>query len=500
MPHTETRDAQIAIAGAGLAGLGMAIGLRRDGIEDFVVLERADDLGGTWRDNSYPGCACDIASVLYSYSDEQNPAWTRAFAHQPEIHDYIRDVARRHDVLGHVRYGHEVLDAHWDEDAERWQIRTSAGDFSAEVLVSAVGALADPSIPDLPGLDTFAGTVFHSARWDHGHDLSGRRVAVVGTGASAIQFVPEIQPQVGHLDVFQRTPPWVLPRGNPVIPASWKRGFARHPKLMALLRRSVFSLYESFHYGFQHPEVMRLAERRARAHIEREVADPVLRAKLIPGYRLGCKRVLGSNTWYSALTQANVALVSAGIAEVRPDGIIDAEGIHHPADTIIFGTGFQVTDMPVGHRIRGRDGELLADRWQGSPKAHLGLGVAGYPNLFMLLGPNTGLGHNSVLLMIEAQIAYLRRALRYRREHGLSTLEPTPEAQAAYIAALDRDTEGSVWTAGGCLSWYLDATGRNSMLWPGSVRSYQRRLRRFEIGDYSPQRPRHLPEREPTFA
>ena len=499
MPNTDTSDVHIAIAGAGLAGLGMAIALRRDGIEDFVVLERADDLGGTWRDNCYPGCACDIASVLYSYSDEQNPAWTRAFAHQPEIHAYIRDVARRRGVTPHLRYGHEVLEANWDEESERWEIRTSGGDFRAEIFISAVGALADPSIPSLTGLDSFQGTVFHSARWNHDHDLTGRRVAVVGTGASAIQFVPEIQPHVGHLDLFQRTPPWVLPRGNPVIPESWRRRFARHPKLLAWLRRSVFSLYETFHYGFQHPAVMKLAERRARAQIERQVTDPQLRVKLIPDYRLGCKRVLGSDTWYPALTQDNVEVVTAGITRVTPDGIIDADGAHHPVDTIIFGTGFHVSDVPVSHRIRGRGGELLADRWQGSPQAHLGIGVTGYPNLFMLLGPNTGLGHNSVLLMIEAQIGYLRRALRYRRELGLATLEPAPGAQAAYVAAVDRGTEGSVWTAGGCLSWYVDATGRNSTLWPGSVRAYQRRLAQFEIGDYDAQLPRHLPEREPAY-
>ena len=495
MPDTHV---QIAIAGAGLSGLGMAIALRRDGIEDFVVLERADDLGGTWRDNSYPGCACDIASVLYSYSDEQNPNWTRAFAPQPEIQAYIRDVAARHGVMPHMRFGHEVLAADWDEGADCWRIQTSAGELSAEILISAVGALADPSIPELSGLETLAGTVFHSARWNHDHDLSGRRVAVVGTGASAIQFVPEIQPVVGHLSLFQRTPPWVLPRGNPVIPSRWRRRLARHPRLMSSLRRSVFSLYESFHYGFKHPAVMRLAERRARAHIERQVADPGLRAKLIPDYRLGCKRVLGSDTWYPALTRDNVSVVTVGIAEVTADGIVAGDGTHHPVDTIIFGTGFQVTDVPVSHRIRGRGGELLADHWHGSPRAHLGIGVTGYPNLFMLLGPNTGLGHNSVLLMIEAQIAYLRRALRYRREHGLGTLEPSAQAQAAYVAELDRDTDGSVWTAGGCLSWYVDDTGRNSTLWPGSVRAYQRRLARFEIGDYDTELPRRLPEREPA--
>ena len=490
---------KIAIVGAGLSGLGMAMALGEEGIEDFVVLERADDLGGTWRDNTYPGCACDIASVLYSYSREQNPRWTRAFAGQPEIWAYMRDVARRHDVARHMRYGHEVLEAAFNEATDRWEIRTTGGEFTAEILIPAVGALADPAIPALPGLDSFSGRVFHSARWDHDHDLSGRRVAVVGTGASAIQFVPEIQPAVAHLDLFQRTPPWVLPRGNPSIPESWRRRFGRYPRLLSWVRQAVFSLYESFHVGFKHPSVMKLVERRARAHIAKQVADPQLRAKLTPDYRLGCKRVLGSDAWYPALGQDNVQVTTAGIAEVTPEGILDADGTHHALDTIIFGTGFQVTDMPFSHRVRGRGGELLSDRWQGSPQAHLGMCVTGFPNLFMLLGPNTGLGHNSVLLMIEAQIGYLRRALRYRRDHGLATLEATPLAQRQYVAQLDRDTDGSVWTAGGCLSWYVDASGRNSTLWPGSVRDYQRRLARFEIGDYTTELPSHRPATEPAL-
>ncbi len=496
---TDTRHVQLAIVGAGLSGLGMAIALRQDGIDDFVVLERAADLGGTWRDNSYPGCACDIASVLYSYTDEPNPGWSRAFAPQAEIWAYMHEVADRHGVAGHMRFDHEVLDASFDNETDRWAISTSQGEYTAEILVSATGALADPSIPDLPGLDRFSGTVFHSARWNHDHDLSGRDVAVVGTGASAIQFVPEIQPRVRRLTLFQRTPPWVLPRGNPRIPSRWQRVFARHPRLLSAARRAVFSVYESFHLGFRRPAVMKLAERRARAHIARQVADPDLRAKLIPDYRLGCKRVLGSNTWYPALTQPNVDVVTAGIREVTPTGVIDADGTHHEVDTLIFGTGFHVTDMPFADRVRGREGHALADHWQGSPQAHLGMTVPGFPNLFMLLGPNTGLGHNSVLLMIEAQIAYLRQALRYRREHGLSTLEPTVDAHIDYVDAVDRGTDGSVWTAGGCLSWYVDATGRNSTLWPGSVREYQRRLARFEIGDYATELPRPVPKHEPTL-
>ena len=265
-------------------------------------------------------------------------------------------------------------------------------------------------------------------------------------------------------------------------------------------RRAVFSLLEAFHFGFRHPAAMGVAERRARAHIARQVPDPELRQKLTPDYRLGCKRILGSDTWYPALCADNVDVVTAGVAEVTADAIIDGDGVAHPVDTIIFGTGFQVTDPPISHRVRGRDGRTLAEAWGGSPKAHLGIGVAGFPNLFMLLGPNTGLGHNSVLLMIESQIAYLRQALAHRRRQGLATLEPTPQAQAAFIAEVDAGTDGSVWTAGGCLSWYTDDTGRNSTLWPGSVRAYQRRLARFDAGDYATALPRTDPAPVPALA
>jgi cation diffusion facilitator CzcD-associated flavoprotein CzcO len=502
MPSADVRHVEIAIAGAGLSGLGMAIALHRDGHSDFVVLERASELGGTWRDNSYPGCACDIPSVLYSYGAEPNPEWSRAYASQPEIWAYMREVAARHDVAEHMLYDHEVMSADWDGEAQRWDVETTQARFTADVLISATGALADPSIPELPGLEQFAGSVFHSARWEHDHDLRGRRVAVVGTGASAIQFVPEIQPQVDHLDVFQRTPPWVLPRGNPRIPARCRAVFERHPRVLEILRGAVFSLHEVAHVGFRHPRVMRLIERRVRDHITREVADPELRAKLIPEYRLGCKRILGSNTWYPTLCQENVEIVSDGIREVVADGIVDSAGVHHAADTIIFGTGFRVTDPPISHRVRGRDGTLLAGAWGGSPRAHLGIGVAGFPNLFMLLGPNTGLGHNSVLLMIESQIAYVRQALAHRRQRGLAALEPTAAAQAEFLAHIDRDTEGSVWTAGGCLSWYVDATGRNSTLWPGSVRAYQRRVAIFEARDYTSELPHAeaAPAGEPVLA
>jgi cation diffusion facilitator CzcD-associated flavoprotein CzcO len=484
MLDSNPQHVQTAIIGAGFSGLGAALALKEDGNEDFVILERAGDLGGTWRDNSYPGCACDIPSVLYSWTGEQNPHWTHAFAGQQEIFEYMREVVSRHDLSSHLRFNHEVRRLAWNDERRHWEIETPEADLTAEIVISGAGALADPSIPALPGLESFEGKVFHSARWDHDHDLDGHEVAVIGTGASAIQFVPEIQPRVGRLHLFQRTPPWILPRSNPRIPERWRRRFARHPKLLGLARRAVFSLLETFHVGFRHPAVMKLAERRAHRHIASQVSDPALRAQLTPDYRLGCKRVLGSNTWYPALCAENVEVVGAGIREVKADGIVDCDGVHHRVDTIIFGTGFQVSDPPISHIITGRTGVTLSEAWGGTMKAHLGMSVSGFPNLFLLLGPNTGLGHNSVLLMIEAQVAYLRKLLSYRRERGMTAIEPCPEAQARFVSEVDRGTEGSVWTAGGCLSWYTDQTGRNSALWPGSVRAYQRRLASLHPDDY----------------
>ena len=493
MSTESVTDTGIAIIGAGLSGLGMAIALRRAGREDFVVLERAGDLGGTWRDNRYPGCACDIPSVLYSYRDAPNPDWTRAFAPQPEIWDYMRRIAAAHDVQRFMRFDHDVLEARFDPEGECWELDTTGGRYRAAVLIAASGALADPSVPDLPGLGSFTGTMFHSARWNHEHALEGRRVAVVGTGASAIQFVPEIQPRVERLTVFQRTATWVLPRENVAVPDGVRRRFARHPWLEAIARAAAFSVQEATHFGFSHPRVNRLGELQGRRQLARQVADPQLRARLTPAFRLGCKRVLFSKRWYPALAADNAELVTAPVREVVADGIIDADGIHHAVDTIIFGTGFHVTDPPIAERIRGPEGRLLSDMWRGSPRAHLGMSVAGYPNLFFLLGPNTGLGHNSVLLMIEAQIDYLGALLAHRERIGAATVEPTLLAQGRSVAEVDRGTQGSVWSVGGCRSWYLDETGRNSVLWPRSVRAYQRRLARFDPDEYAWRAPSPVP-------
>ena len=498
-PEAESTAHEVVIIGTGFSGIAMAIACKRDGIEDFVILERADDLGGTWRDNTYPGCACDVPSILYSLTDEQNPHWSRLFAPAAEIWEYLREVAERHGVTAHIRYGQDVQAAAWDEDEQRWEIETNVAVHHARVLITGVGALADPATPALPGLDTFAGRAFHSARWDHDHDLDGRRVGVIGTGASSIQFVPQIQPRVGALRVFQRTPPWILPRGEVNISPQWQQRFERRPWLLHAARGTIFSLLELRHTAFTHPRLMAaLNERVALRHIASQVTDPALREKVTPAYRMGCKRILGSNTWYPAISADNAQLVSAGIARVVPDGILDADGVHHQLDTLIFATGFHVVDSPTWSVVHGRDGRSLLDSFDGSPKAYLGTAFAGFPNLFSLLGPGTGLGHNTVLSMIEAQIAYVRQALAFRSGQGLAAIVPRPQAQDAYVAELDAAMEGSVWTAGGCQSWYLDETGRNSTLWPETVRAFQRRVAHFVPTDNELVLPHRAPAAVPA--
>jgi len=477
---TDSTHLHVAIVGSGFGGLGAAIRLRQEGIDDFLVFERAGDLGGTWRDNSYPGCTCDVPSHLYSFSFAPNPGWSRSFSSQPEIWAYLHQCARRFGILPRLRLGHEVREAAWDDPRQRWRIETSGGTWTADALVAAAGPLSEPSIPALPGLGSFEGAAFHSARWDHDHDLTGRQVAVVGTGASAIQFVPEIQPQVGRLRVFQRTAPWVLPRRDRALSGAERRLFRAVPATQRLARSAIYWAREGFTATFVHPRLMRLPQRLALRHLRGAVADPELRARLTPDYTLGCKRVLLSNHYLPALTSQNVEVITSGIREVRPYGIVTDDGEEHPADTIIVGTGFHVTDPPFGDQVRGRDGRTLAEVWKGSPKAHLGVTVAGFPNLFLLLGPNTALGSTSVVLMIEAQVEYVLRALEFMRAAGVATVEPRPEAQQAFLAEVDARMRPTVWSAGGCASWYMDRTGRNSTLWPSFTWAYGRRTRRFD--------------------
>jgi len=477
-------NARVAIIGSGFGGLGAAIRLKQAGIEDFIIFERAGDVGGTWRDNTYPGCACDVESHLYSFSFAPNPDWTRSFSPQPEIWSYLQRCARDFGVLPHIRFRHEVRESVWDEAAQHWRIETSQGSYTASVLVSASGALSEPVVPELPGLETFQGKAFHSARWDHDYDLTGRRVAVIGTGASAIQFVPRIQPKVARLHLFQRTPPWIIPRHDRALSEFEHRLFRRFPLAQRAARSSIYLFRELFLLPFRHLRLAGQVERLARRHLERAVPNAELRAKLSPDYSIGCKRILISNDFLPSLTRPNVEVVAEGVAEVRRHSIVDRCGVEREVDAIIFGTGFRATDPPLAEHIRGREGRTLSEVWGGSPQAHAGTTVAGFPNLFILLGPNTGLGHNSVVYMIEAQIEHLLSALDHMRRHAASVIEPRPEAQAAFVAEVRRRMEGTVWVAGRCVSWYLDATGRNSTLWPDFSWRFRRRVARLNPDEY----------------
>jgi len=475
IPHV-----RIAIIGSGFAGLGAAIRLKQDGIHDFVLLERSGDVGGVWRDNTYPGCACDVQSHLYSFSFAPKPDWSRSYSPQQEIYEYLRDCARRFQIYQHIRFEHEVIEARFNNDDLRWHLTTSKGPLTADVLVAANGALSDPAIPKLAGLDSFEGVKFHSARWNHDYDLTGKRVAVIGTGASAIQFVPAIQPKVQALTVFQRTAPWVLPRTNRAIPEPLQSIYRAVPLAQKAVRGAIYAAREAMLLGFREGRLMTLIESFGLRYLEKTVRDPVLRAKLTPNYRIGCKRILLSDEYLPTLVKPNVEVVTESIREVRPHSIVTTDGVEHEVDAIIFGTGFQVTDQPIAHRVRGRDGRTLSETWNGSPRAHHGTTIAGFPNLFIMQGPNTGLGHTSVVIMIEAQIDHMLAALRELSRRSARTIEPRAEAQSASNAAIDRAMEGSVWTAGGCASWYLDVTGRNSTLWPGHTFTFRRKLAKFD--------------------
>lgn len=475
------------IAGTGFGGLCAAIKLKEAGETSFLLLEKAQDIGGTWRDNIYPGCACDIPSHLYSLSFEPNSDWSRMYPTQPEILAYLRKVADKHGLRERTRFGARLEEAAWDESRGVWRVTCADGRiFEGRMLFSAMGPLHIPSIPRIEGAETFAGPAFHSANWDFSQDLTGRNVAVIGTGASAIQFIPQIAPKPARLTIFQRTPPWIMPKPDYPFTEAHRRRF-RVPGLRALFRKTLFWMHEVRALGFLgNRRITEASEKMGRDHLASQIADPVLRAKLTPDYRVGCKRVLLSNDYLPALARDNVALVTDGIARIEPDGIVDTRGVKHPADVIIYGTGFKTTDSFAAVRIVGRHGLELNTAFAGGMHAHWGITVPGFPNMFMLLGPNTGLGHNSVVLMIEAQVRYVMSLLRQMKRRGWRTVEVRPEAEAAWNQKIQGKIAGTVWLTGGCKSWYLDENGKNTTIWPGFVAEYQFRTRHAAIADYAP--------------
>jgi cation diffusion facilitator CzcD-associated flavoprotein CzcO len=475
VPHNH-----VAIIGTGFGGIATAIRLRQAGFDDFVLLDRAGEVGGVWRDNDYPGAAVDVQCQLYSFSFAPNPHWRNFFAKQPEIYDYLRGVTETFGLRRHLVLNCAVQRLDWDAAEQLWRLDTAHGERTANHVVLATGALADPMIPALPGLDRFAGARFHSARWDHDFDLAGKRVAVIGTGASAVQFVPAIQPAVAHITVFQRTPAWVTPRHDREINTGSRLLFRAVPLLQRLQRLRIYLQRELFVVGFRHPKLLNLVERHARKRLEAQVSDPALRTKLLPVYRLGCKRILISDDYLPALDQPNVTLITGGIREIDEHGIVDVTGAHHRVDAIIFGTGFQTSRLPLTDHVHGADGRTMAQVWDGRPTAYLGTAVTGFPNCYLIHGPNIGLGHTSVIHMFESQANYIAAAIGYANAHDIASVEPTPAAQESFTAEVDRLSAASVWTAGGCKSWYLNDDGRNINLWPGTTFDYRRRTLGFD--------------------
>ncbi len=478
-------DVEVVILGAGFSGIGMAIALLKAGRASFTVLEKGADVGGTWRDNHYPGAACDVPSHLYSFSFEQNPHWSRMYPTQSEIHDYLRRTADKYGVTPRIRFNTTAVHCGWDDATGMWRVRTGDGrTLTARAVVSGMGFLSRPALPQITGIDKFEGRVFHSAEWDHAYDLTGKRVAVIGTGASAIQFVPEIAPKVAQLTLFQRTPPWVMPKLDRPMRGWEKATFERFPALQNLFRQQIYARMETRAYAFTlKPEILKKAQALGLEYLEAVVPDPELRARLTPDYTIGCKRVLISNDYYPALNRPNVEVVTDGVAEATATGLKTRTGRRIEVDAIVFGTGFTVTEMLAPTEITGRDGRSLNAEWRRDIAAYLGTTVAGYPNLFFLMGPNTGLGHNSMIYMIESQIHYVLRALDMLDAERAVALDVRPQAQAVYNAELDRRLKKTVW-ASGCKSWYVSEDGRNPTLWPGFTFEFRRRTRRVDRRAY----------------
>jgi cation diffusion facilitator CzcD-associated flavoprotein CzcO len=475
---------QIVIVGAGFGGIATAIELRRHGFDDITILEGAPDLGGTWFYNSYPGAACDVPSHLYSFSYEQRTSWSRLCSPQQEILGYLRAVAQDHGVTELIRFSQRVRDCGFDPVRGRWTVQTEAGDsLDADVLILATGQLNRPSIPELPGRDRFAGHSFHSARWDHDYDLRGKRIAVVGTGASAVQFVPEVAHQAAHLSVFQRTGNWFLPRRNHVYPPLVRAAIRHVPGLQRLRRSFLFNYCESLTLAIRHPRTVgRLAGMRATAFMRRQLPDPDLRRRAWPDYTFGCKRVLFSSHYLPTLSRANVELVTEPIEEVTETGLRTADGRRHEVDCIIWGTGFRATEFVAPARVTGADGRTLEQVWSGGAHAHLGLAVPGFPSMFLVYGPNTNTSGGSIIFYHEAQAAYIRRALEHLRAGGHRNLDVRPEVEAASDRELQARFAGTAWT--GCDSWYRDRDGRIVTNWPGYMRDYVERTQTFAAGEY----------------
>jgi cation diffusion facilitator CzcD-associated flavoprotein CzcO/acetyl esterase/lipase len=480
-----SRTPTVAIVGAGFGGLGLGITLKRAGIDSFTILEKGDRIGGVWRDNTYPGATCDVPSHLYSFSFEPNPDWSRRYSPQPEILDYLEHCVEKYGLGGHLRFRTEVAGAEFDPDAGRWRIETTSGEqIEADILVSSCGQLSRPAVPRIEALDRFEGPIFHSSRWDHGVELSGKRVAVIGTGSSTIQIVPTIADRVGHLDVYQRSAPYVVPKKDRPYRAWEKRLFRMLPGTRQLHRFFQWLFFEVFIAAFNRFKAIgRIGLRMFQGQLDEQVSDPELKQAVTPDSVLGCKRVLISSDWYPTLTRPDVELVTHAVRELTPTGVVAEDGTEREADVIILSTGFAANDFLAPMEIRGLNGVELNEAWRGGAEAYLGISVAGFPNLFIMYGPNTNLGSGSIIFQLESQMNYILDAVRTLQRTGAGYVSVRPEVQEEFSREVQERLKDSVWMTG-CNNWYVNEEGRNVNNWPGFTLEYRRRTRRLNLADY----------------
>ncbi|QIS15533.1 flavin-containing monooxygenase [Nocardia arthritidis] len=486
----------VLIVGAGFGGLAMAAELARHGLRNFVVLEKSAAAGGVWCDNTYPGAGCDIPSPYYSYSFAPNTEWPRRFSLQPDIQRYIDGVIDAYDLRPHLRFGIEVTAAAFDAETATWHIETDSGEsFEADVFVPATGVLSRPVLPGIQGRESFEGKAFHSARWDHDYDLTGKRVAVIGTGASAVQFIPRIQPQVARLTVFQRSAPHIIPKPDTEYGRLHQRAFRVLPLLLSVERAGFWGVGELMTAAILGNRPIAAAlQWLSEYHLRRQVPDPALRATLTPDHPIGCKRILFANNYYPALAQPNVEVTTERISEITPRGVRTVDGVHHEVDAIIYGTGFAAQEPLAPMRIRGLDALDLHERWSGGARAYHGIAVPGFPNMFLVYGPNTSLGAGSIVFMHERQARYIRQLIEHLAAHRDSALEVRADVERRYDDEIQRRLQHTAWT--GCASWYRNANGRVTANWPGTVTEYHRRTRKVDFADFHhvPAGPAALPE------
>jgi len=480
--HTHIYDT--FIVGAGISGIAAAIRLQKVGYNNFKIIEKASRVGGTWRENTYPGCGCDVPSALYSYSFAPSAKWSHLFARQPEILNYLEEVSENFNIKPLIQFNTSLDDARWDDSRHLWVLETNQGQYLAKTVICATGPITEPQTPKLDGLETFTGEMFHSAKWNHNYDLTGKRIAVIGTGASAIQFVPQIQPKAKELYVFQRTAPWVLPKPDMNLNDWGKSIIAKYPAIQQTWRNSVAQSLNAINFGLRNPIALKPLNAIGKQLLKLQIKDPVLRKNVTPGFTVGCKRILFANNYYPALQADNTRLIPHGLVKVEGNTVVAANGERHEVDVIIWGTGFEVSHPPIGKKIHNDKGQRLSELWKdSSPEAYLGTNLENVPNAFLMLGPNV-LVYDSFIGLAEAQLDYIVDGLQQIKARGISKLTIKPTVLRHHNQEVQKHLQTTVFNSGGCKSYYLDANGRNFAAWPWSLATLKKRLSSLNLQDY----------------